>query len=151
MDNSLIVAAIGLGSGAVGGAINWLLVRRREIESHHRAVRQELYGSFIDSMWTAVVGEEAERKPALNKYATLANKIAIYGSDEVVNRLAPVMKSGQINEDTEALWVELIVTMRMDVGLSKDDNTANSVREIMFKREGQQLIQSEPAQPESVV
>lgn len=148
MDNSLVVAAIGLGGGVVGGAINWLLVRRREIESHHRAVRQELYGAFIDAMWTAVVGDESERKTALNRYATLANKIAIYGSDEVVNRLAPVMKIGQINEDTESLWVDLIVTMRMDVGLSKDDKTATSVREIMFKREGQQMMASNSAKSE---
>jgi hypothetical protein len=144
MDNSLIIASIGLASGGLGGAINWLLVRRRETENLHRALRQEIYGDFVDAMWSAALADESDRKSALEIYATLANKIAIYGSDDVINKLAPVMRTSVVNEKTKLLWIDLIITMRKDIGLSRGDTTGASVGVIMFERD----VPQTPAQVE---
>jgi hypothetical protein len=128
----ILTATLPLLGFLVGAGLQYLFGRSLEWRKQIQVQKGQAYADYFQAFSTvATVGRTKE---ALSAVVDAKTRICVYGSDEVVAKLAHFERAGASTEsqDNHALVSDLVSAMRRDVGASRKAADQNDVSVIVF-------------------
>ena len=135
MISGLFVALVGLASAILGGAIQAYATGRFERTKFERQAKWELYSAYFVALGelTFYDRDTDRHVAALATMAQVRSRIAIHGSDKVIQSVANVFRyPNLLSEDAQEAMAIAVAAMRVDVGQSNGKATPDELRELMF-------------------
>ena|SRR5690348_3923556 len=135
MANGLLVALVGLISAVIGGAIQAYATGKFERFSFERKAKWDTYTAYFASLADLSFYAQGSEKfvAALASMAHIRGRIALYGSDEVIQAVAQVFRFADLKSDAaQAAMARAIAAMRRDVGNSITKASEAQLQELMF-------------------
>ncbi|MDP1912484.1 hypothetical protein [Brevundimonas sp.] len=133
MSTSLaLTAVLPLVGILIGAGLQYFFGRSLEARKHIQTQKGQAYADYFKAFSTiATVGRTKETLSAVLDAKT---RICVYGSDEVVKRLAAFERSGATTNSGEshALVAALLSAMRQDVGASRSAANTRDVGVVVF-------------------
>jgi len=115
---SALVATLPLFGILVGAILQYFFGRTLELRKHAQLQKGQAYADYFRAF--AAIATIGRTKDTLANLTDAKARICVYGSKEVIARLAAFERSGASTADTQsrALVEELLRAMRRDVGTS---------------------------------
>lgn len=135
MLSGLLVAFVGLASAILGGALQACATGRFEKSKFERQAKWELYSAFFASLGElSFYPARSDRAvAALAAMAQIRARIAIYGSDEVIQSVAKVFHYKDLgSEEAQMTMAAALAAMRRDTGQAGARATPMELKEVMF-------------------
>lgn len=116
----------------IGAGLQYFFGRSLEAKKHIQTQKGQAYADYFKAFSSiATVGQTKE---ALSAVADAKTRICVYGSDEVVKRLADFERAGATTNSSEShrLVASLLSAMRKDAGASKIAADATDLGDVIF-------------------
>jgi hypothetical protein len=135
MLNAVAVALIGLIAALVGGAIQAYATGKFERSKFERQAKWETYTSYFAALADlSFYAENSDRfRAALASMAHIRGRIALYGSEEVIEAVAGVFRFADLRSDAaQAAMANALAAMRRDVGYGLSSISKAELQSLMF-------------------
>lgn len=116
----------------VGAGLQYFFGRSLEAKKHIQTQKGQAYADYFRAF--AAVATVGQTKEALSAVADAKTRICVYGSDEVVKRLADFERAGATTSspDSHEFVASLLSAMRKDAGASKSAADTRDVGVVIF-------------------
>lgn len=135
MISGFLAALIGLASAILGGIIQAYATGKFERSKFERQVKWELYSAYFVSLGELTFYDRDSDRHigALATMAQVRSRIAIHGSDEVVQAVAKVFRFPDLlTEGAQNAMADAVAAMRRDVGQAGGKATPEELKQLMF-------------------
>lgn len=126
MDTAIIVAIISAGASILAAAFTFWFTKHKEREADSRRQKFEHYKELINS-FSGIVGSDSTPE-GQKQFARACNNLGLIASQEVLIALQAfqdeirVSNPSRSTEHHDALLAKLMLAIRTDLGLSKNDH-----------------------------
>lgn len=136
MSDAILVALVGFIAAIIGGLLNAYFQRNAQDRDFSQKAKRQFYDELIDLIWDGnIASDQKERDQIRNNFIKRCNKIAIYGSDAVVQGVVELIEiSNNLDEKNQWKVAKLISAMRADLGNPTNHETVVRIHKIMFER-----------------
>lgn len=134
--DKLVIAIFSLVGVVFGGSLQHILSRRREVDSEIRADRRRAYPDWLEAFSKTAHGNTS--KETFIQATHAKNRIALYGSNLVIERLADFERVGACVErpDQVEKFTRLVAEMRRDgLGNRSHQVGGGAIRRILFSND----------------
>jgi hypothetical protein len=134
MMQTLITAFLAFFGVVTGALLQHWFSKTSSKENNLREERQKAYSNFLQGV---ALSATCPGKEALTIVTDAKTRIAIYGSDSVIKRLAEFESVGPIlnNRDSVHAFLNLVQSMRSDGYKEKSDIDAEDLKFILFGKD----------------
>jgi hypothetical protein len=133
MMQTLITAFLAILAGVIGASLQYWFLRTSTKENNLREERQKAYSNFLQGV---ALQATSPGKEAIAIVADAKSRIAIYGSDLVISRLAAFHSLGPNldNRDSVHAYLNLVQSMRAVSYKHKSNVDTRDLKIILFGR-----------------
>lgn len=127
MDSSIIVTLISVSGTLLGAAITFYLTKRYELKSKWQQEKLNHYKDLLSALSSLAI-DGTNKTDANVRFAHSVNTIALVAPQYVVKALMSLHEEVKYNnpnhsaQNEERLIVELLLAIRKDIGLTKQDD-----------------------------
>jgi Mn2+/Fe2+ NRAMP family transporter len=133
MSQSIVIAVIALLGAVIGGLIQAANQRRLAKGEYLRRQKAEAYIKYFQGIaQLSHSSGQAETKTAYSVISEARSRIAMYGSSEVVEKMAAVFRLGPIQRADMQHHVALIIAMRSDASGLTGNVSADAAFELLY-------------------
>jgi hypothetical protein len=124
-----LLVALGIG-GLIGGWVDYLLSRKREIEQHQRERKENQYKIFLENLIGFFDGWEGKSERKRNFMEELYTHAPLYASSGVIRLANKYVESFADKKLTsqarDKLANDLVLAIRNEMGVDKNDSLDSS-------------------------